>query len=81
LREASEFAYDRVMAECIRPLRQEPTITIRNAQTMTGTPTTTVTAITIVINAAARAFAWGAGMSPGGRLSDHGSGTLPRKSQ
>lgn len=37
---------------------------------MTRTPMNSVTAI-----AAARAFAWG--VFPGGRLSDHGSGTLP----
>ena len=44
---------------------------------MTGTPTTIVTAI--AMNIAARAFAWG--VFHGGRLSDHGSGTLPPKSQ
>jgi len=48
---------------------------------MTRTPTTTVTAIAISANAAARAFAWGAFDGSGGRLSDHGSGMLPSKSQ
>jgi hypothetical protein len=42
---------------------------------MTRTPTITVTAIAIAIKAAARAFAWD--VFPGGRLSDHRSGTLP----
>jgi hypothetical protein len=42
---------------------------------MTRTPMNSVTAIAILANAAARAFAWG--VFPGGRLSDHGSGTLP----
>jgi hypothetical protein len=46
---------------------------------MTRTPTTTVTAIAIAIESAARAFAWG--VFHGGRLSDHGSGMLPSKSQ
>jgi hypothetical protein len=60
------------MAGRIRPTSQQQQ---RNASTMTRTPTTTVTAIDI----AARAFAWD--VFQGGRLSDHGSGTLPSKSQ
>jgi hypothetical protein len=61
----------------MRAMCDKPTITIRNAPTMTRTPTTTVTAIAIAIDTAARAFAWGAFNGPGGRLSDHGSGMLP----